>query len=132
MKSVLYVGATLMIGASIYGFVDYKKTQHKEGFKTMYTELKEPVTEPATEPVAEKVVTENKLIATNNTSDTKTVAEKKKTVPAKKIQKKTKKKRKINARLFSRGGLDDRLIEEPIKRPTKLPEISERKVLIEN
>jgi uncharacterized protein HemX len=127
MKSVLYVGATLMIGASIYGFVDYKKTQHKEGFKTMYTEVKEPVTEP----IAEKVVTENKLIATNNTSEAKTVAEKKKTVPAKKIQKKIKKKRKISTRLFSRGGLDDRLIESE-KRPTKLPEISERKVILEN
>jgi hypothetical protein len=128
MKSVLYVGATLMIGASIYGFVDYKKTQHKEGFKTMYTEVKEPVTEPATERAIEKPVANNNIVATNNSSNVKTVAEKKKTVPAKKVQKKTKKKRKISTRLFSRGGLDDRLIEEPVKRPTKLPEISERKV----
>ena len=40
MKSILYVGATLMIGASIYGFVDYKQTKGKKEFKSMYTEKK--------------------------------------------------------------------------------------------
>ena len=35
---MLYVGATLMIGASIYGFVDYKKTSHQKEFTTMYEE----------------------------------------------------------------------------------------------
>ena len=38
MKSMLYVGATLMIGASIYGFVDYKQTHNKKEFKEMYSE----------------------------------------------------------------------------------------------
>lgn len=33
---MLYVGATLMIGASIYGFVDYKQTRQKEEFTKMY------------------------------------------------------------------------------------------------
>ena len=36
MKSILYVGATLMIGASIYGFVDYKNTSRKKEFRSMY------------------------------------------------------------------------------------------------
>ena len=45
MKSILYVGATLMIGTSIYGFVDYKQTSHKKEFTSMYAE------EKATEPV---------------------------------------------------------------------------------
>ena len=67
MKSILYVGATLMIGASIYGFVDYKQTSHHKEFATMYEEEKEK--EPAvitdtktTEPVIEKkkVATEPK------------------------------------------------------------------------
>ena len=40
MKSILYVGATLMIGASIYGFVDYKETSQKDEFTGMYTEEK--------------------------------------------------------------------------------------------
>ena len=52
MKSILYVGATLMIGASIYGFVDYKQTQNKKEFKKMFVEEKEKV--PA-------VVADNKL-----------------------------------------------------------------------
>lgn len=45
MKSILYVGATLMIGASIYGFVDYEKTKNKKEFTNMYkeTEVTEPV-----------------------------------------------------------------------------------------
>ncbi len=38
MKSILYVGATLMIGASIYGFVDYEKTKNKKEFTDMYKE----------------------------------------------------------------------------------------------
>ena len=33
MKSILYVGATLMIGASIYGFVDYKKQATTKNLK---------------------------------------------------------------------------------------------------
>lgn len=46
MKSILYVGATLMIGASIYGFVDYKKTNHNTEFANMFEEkeAKQPVT----------------------------------------------------------------------------------------
>ena len=44
MKSILYVGATLMIGASIYGFVDYEKTKNKKEFTDMYKEAE--VTEP--------------------------------------------------------------------------------------
>lgn len=29
MKAILYIGAVLMTGASVYGFVDYKKSNHK-------------------------------------------------------------------------------------------------------
>jgi hypothetical protein len=36
MKSILYVGATLMVGASIYGFIDYKNTMNKQEFTRMY------------------------------------------------------------------------------------------------
>lgn len=51
MKSVLYVGATLMIGASIYGFVDYKNTSRNKEFTGMYEEKKEtsPVITVATD-----------------------------------------------------------------------------------
>jgi len=66
MKSILYVGATLMIGASIYGFVDYKQTSHKKEFKEMYVDekAKEPaVVTPVvkTEPVVtDEVMTKTK------------------------------------------------------------------------
>lgn len=50
MKSILYVGAALMIGASIYGFVDYKKTSQEKEFSGMYDEEK---------PTAPVVVTVN-------------------------------------------------------------------------
>ncbi len=40
MKSILYAGAALMIGASIYGFVDYQQTHQKKEFKEMYSEKK--------------------------------------------------------------------------------------------
>ena len=62
MKSVLYVGATLMIGASIYGFVDYKKTSHDKEFTNMYKEQKNTEPVPAvdagkTGPAVKKEVT---------------------------------------------------------------------------
>src|SRR5688572_13218215 len=54
MKSILYLGAALMIGASIYGFVDYKKTNRNKEFKNMYAEKE--VTAPITIPEKENVV----------------------------------------------------------------------------
>ncbi len=63
---MLYVGATLMIGASIYGFVDYKQTSNKKEFTSMYEEKKTKnpvVVEEKTVPVTEKkevVVAEKK------------------------------------------------------------------------
>lgn len=112
MKSILYVGATLMIGASIYGFVDYTKTRDKKEFKDMYVE-KEP-TQPVVEkklppvnsgkietPVGEKKAADNKTTVSNTTVAKKSVA---------KIKKQ--KKRKFNTRLFSRGALDEKYIKE--------------------
>ncbi len=127
MKSILYVGATLMIGASIYGFVDYKKSQDKPAFKSMYTKVESPVDEPlVAEPVTEPTAltkttgTATPAAATNSTA-TKKVAAK----TNKKATKKMKKKRKLDARLFSRGGLDDEYIEPPIEKtkPTPAPEV---------
>lgn len=113
MKSILYVGATLMIGASIYGFVDYQKTSHKKEFNNMYSEQK--VTEPV------KTITEKATL-----SDTKTTAAVVKeeitavTSSIKKEAKKVtkKKKRKLDSKLFSRGALDERYIEKEMKLET--------------
>ncbi|MEO5947613.1 MAG: hypothetical protein ABIP79_12420 [Chitinophagaceae bacterium] len=77
MKSILYVGATLMIGASIYGFVDYKQTSQKKEFKSMYSEKK------AIEPVVfTDVETLYPVVKTEVTKQTKTAVEKKKNVIA--------------------------------------------------
>ena len=82
MKSILYVGATLMIGASIYGFVDYKQTQGKKEFKEMYTAdvSKTPVEITAdtkiTEPVEKKeIVVANKKTSTKKQANTKKAKE---------------------------------------------------------
>jgi hypothetical protein len=56
---MLYVGATLMIGASIYGFVDYKNTSRKKEFTSMYEEKKAPVV-TAEDKVAETVVSKDR------------------------------------------------------------------------
>jgi len=61
MKSILYVGATLMIGASICGFVDYKQTSQKKEFKDMYVES-------TTEPVV-AVVTAKKVAVTDKKTE---------------------------------------------------------------
>lgn len=112
MKSILYVGATLMIGASIYGFVDYQKTSHKKEFKAMY---KEPVvTEPAKTADEKTTLVDNKTVvikeaATNENKVTATVASKE----TKKVVKK-KKKRTLSTKLFSRGALDERYIKEEV------------------
>lgn len=117
MKSILYVGATLMIGASIYGFVDYNKNRNKRELKNMYA--KKEITQPLVdknqssvnmdkvEPsvaekkaVAETKKTEN-TVATNNTAKTK-----------------KQKKRTFRPELFSRGALDEKYIKEEIKPET--------------
>lgn len=119
MKSILYVGATLMIGASIYGFVDYKKSQDKAAFKNMYTEVKKAVEEPAAdvkEPAINSTTDNQTKTATGNAAVKKAVAN-----SNKKATKKIKKKRKVNVRLFSRGGLDDEYIE-PVKKVSPLPQ----------
>lgn len=62
MKSILYVGATLMIGASIYGFVDSKKVNRNKELSNMYKESPVPeavtvVTNDKTGPAVKKEMT---------------------------------------------------------------------------
>ena len=120
MKSILYVGATLMIGASIYGFVDYNKTRSKKEFKTMYAEneLTKPVVEEKLPvvimekmetPVVDKKAVNDKSTVSNTTTVKKTVTKVKK-----------QKKRKFNTRLFSRGALDEKYIKEVKMEPGKM------------
>lgn len=76
MKSILYVGATLMIGASIYGFVDYKQTRNKKEFKEMYQEEKaitpvEIINDKKTASLEQNVTGEKQPISDNKTVITK-------------------------------------------------------------
>ncbi len=112
MKSILYVGATLMIGASIYGFVDYKQTKKQKEFKEMYTEKKEvvPVITPdekLEKPIVEKEVTKQ-LVSTPVEEPVKST---------KKIR--PKKRKKINTELFSRAALSDEFEKKALKRAEK-------------
>lgn len=108
MKSILYVGATLMIGASIYGFVDYKQTSHKKEFTTMYSE--EKLTEPTVVAENKELIAEVKKEEVANTEVKKSVV-KKSSTKKKKNSPVVKKKRKFSTELFSRGALDDRYIK---------------------
>ena len=125
MKSILYVGATLMIGASIYGFVDYKKASRQNEFTKMYKakEIPEtPVKEKGfTEKKMEKIisvnedqtkhqtVTENKIIG-NSATPVKVSLNENKTTGKFKTG-----KRKMSYKSFSRAALDERFIEKDIK-----------------
>jgi hypothetical protein len=119
MKSILYVGATLMIGASIYGFVDYKNTSQQKEFSSMYDEEKKtsPVTEEKviSEPVDKKLIAEKKAgdkheiaVTVKDTKESKPAVTKK----SKPVVKKAKKK-KFDHRIFSRAPLRDEEINMP-------------------
>jgi hypothetical protein len=101
MKSVLYVAATVMIGASIYGFVDYSKTSKHKEFKTMYEE-----NDIKTSPAAEgKKQTD---IAVPETISKKEVIEVNSEEPFKKPADKIKKRRTIDLKSFSRAPLREK------------------------
>lgn len=72
---MLYVGATLMIGASIYGFVDYKQTHQKKAFLDMYKEEKKAI---APSPAEEKTVAVEEKTSSPVTSEKKINSNRKK------------------------------------------------------
>ncbi|HSU27446.1 MAG TPA: hypothetical protein VLJ68_03635 [Chitinophagaceae bacterium] len=119
MKSILYVGATLMIGASIYGFVDYKNANHDKQFSKMY--------EP--QPVKEPVVEEPILV----TKDGPAVVTEKPVAKSVSVvtEKKTVKKRKFKFSEFSRAPLDAKYLEkeikiEPVKTESVVPVVEKK------
>ncbi|SRR5258706_8360422 len=100
MKSVLFVAATLMIGASIYGFVDYSKTSRHKEFKSMYDETE------TRQPVAMKVK-ETPGVIQPVTISKKEIVETKSERPVKAIAKK--KKRSVVLESFSRAPLKEKV-----------------------
>ncbi|MGZ8516625.1 MAG: hypothetical protein ACXWWD_04710 [Chitinophagaceae bacterium] len=112
MKSILYVGTALMISASIYGFVDYKKANRNKEFKNMYAgeKVSQPVAIPEKEdsiPVIEPMV-ETKTVMPEkrlkeNPGSKKVTNPGGKGNPVKRI--KVKKQKKLDTELFSRAPL---------------------------
>lgn len=109
MKPLLYIGAALMLGAGIYGFVDYKNTKQSRKFQSLYREeQKKEVQGPvaikaAPAAVPASVVTEKKETAV---VEKRTVANRKPVVK--------KKNKKFAPRQFSRAALKDEvLLPEP-------------------
>ena len=121
MKSILYVGATLMIGASIYGFIDYKKTNHRKEFKGMYETSKTgEITEPS--PTKKKVeldesATDKISVEPVTEGDYSVPAVKKTTLkePTPKTKSKNVKKRKLNYKSFSRAPLKEEVPPAKVK-----------------
>ncbi|HEX7902277.1 MAG TPA: hypothetical protein VF487_00260 [Chitinophagaceae bacterium] len=134
MKSILYVGITLMLGASIYGFVDYNQTNHRKEFKEMYepAKMEAPVVEEKKLPVTDEragIMESKKISAEIETKKGESVAV---SVSSKEKQpvKKTKKK-KLDYREFSRAPLREFQVvemkaEEPVKVEKKKAEIKEQ------
>ena len=105
MKAILYTGAALMIGASVYGFVDYRQTQHKKEFINLYKAT------GSSEETAGNLAEKKTAIISGNEKTATTEREgltKKAPVAAKK-----KKKRRVEVEFFSRGGLEDRPVVPP-------------------
>lgn len=153
MKSMLYVGATLMIGASIYGFVDYKQTHNKKEFKDMYAEKKAITPEIVNK--EEKTTTPEKEVTVSvkpALSKKKTAVKREEIEPVKAISEEDKmttsvksidedildkpepaketravKKKKVRKEFFSRGRMPEEevLIEKPAKKETKKTESKE-------
>lgn len=118
MKSILYAGAALMIGASIYGFVDYNQASNKKEFNEMYTLEKEKpaVVTPKTgtdQSIKEAIRKEKKNDTPANMKREK-ADESEKYADEKKEENKVKKgKRKLSTKLFSRAPLREEMEELP-------------------
>jgi len=115
MKSILYIGAVLMTGACIYGFVDYRKTSNRKEFKSLYrTETASTKTALSPEQVRDvnaiEKVNEKTKIAEPATgySDVDKTERAKEITPVKTVNgtRKFSKRKKLNYKLYSRAVLE--------------------------
>lgn len=122
MKSILYASAALMIGASVYGFVDYKQTHNKKEFKEMYAteEKKAPLEKKS---AALKKEDDKKLLDEAVTIEDNKIAP----LKTKPVEKKIKKRKKLDTRIFSRAPLrEDIELPPPVKTDDKKIEEKEQ------
>jgi nitrogen regulatory protein PII-like uncharacterized protein len=114
MKPLLYIGAALMMGAGIYGFVDYKKKNRSKEFQSLYREeQKKDVQAPVTETVVPAVVP-----APVVTEEKETVVLNKETVDSRKQDIK-KIHKKLSSKQFSRAVVEEYVDEVSLPKPEK-------------
>jgi len=131
MKSILYIGAVLMTGACIYGFVDYRKTSNRKEFKSLYrTEAASTKTALSPQQVRDinaiEKVNERVKIAgpVKELSDANKIEPAKGTTEVKFVNgtRKSSKRKKLNYKLYSRAALEK--FEPPVI--TSYPSIQEK------
>lgn len=117
MKSILYIGAVLMTGACIYGFVDYRKTSERKEFKSLYrtetASTKSALSPEQTRNVNAIEKVNGKSAVIPSTLNTKLPAGKE-LEPVKEISemktvngiRKSSKRKKLNYKLYSRAALE--------------------------
>ena len=116
MKTILYIGATLMIGACIYGFVDYKKTSRNKEFTKMYDskETKDPILtndktkEMTTNTDGEATITKKDDVINEKTAIDLTLKENSSVATNKPVK-------KLSYKLFSRAPLEEKYIDKELK-----------------
>jgi hypothetical protein len=121
MKSILYAGAALMIAASIYGFIDYKKSSNSKEFAEMYKPVDpgpiltaDDITIDAPPSVASKEIVAATPAVQKAVVKTKAV----KKTTTKKVR--VKKAKRLDSRLFSRAPLREyEEVEVKLPEPVK-------------
>jgi hypothetical protein len=114
MKPLLYIGAALMIGAGIYGFVDYKKKNQSKEFQSLYREeQKKEVQEPVTTDVSPAAIPAPVVTEKIETA----IVNKEPVVDRKQVVKK--KHKKLSSKQFSRAVVEEYVDEVPLPEPEK-------------
>ncbi|HEY8894093.1 MAG TPA: hypothetical protein VIM79_04745 [Niastella sp.] len=121
MKALLLIGASLMAGAGIYGYADFKKANLKKEFQSLYRKeppkvAQEAVTDIAS-PAPPKVEPDPVEVPVYVVKNGKVVAEKKSTATKKKAAKK--KHKILRAKEFSRAALEEEIISPEVEGEVK-------------
>ena len=103
MKAILIISASLMVGASVYGFMDYRQRSESKAFRELYKETK-------TQPL-ETVEAPAPTASGGERPSRPDAGVMKKQAPVKKA---VKKKRKVTKEMFSRAALEK--VEAPVEK----------------
>jgi hypothetical protein len=107
MKSIFYIGATLMIGAGIYGFVDYKKTSHNREFNSLYQEKETTASKEVSEE-APVLIKETPVMKTAGSATVLPAKEEVQPIARTATKRSSvKKKKKLNYKSFSRARIEE-------------------------